>query len=395
MLITGTGNTLACGLASLGPPPAAGPRLIGFCSSIGKVIAGLKDIWYWNSHLEGVAMRFLISLVIIAASVNAFGSNEWVVLTKEQQRLVHNDKCASASLEAAVGLVSYEIENAGVDYPDHLYLLDLYVSKVGKTYVVTFRDDSSILVRTNKTRATCTGKASRIAPGQFSDAVVLKDFAGKAEVATHNVLVRRGFSIDRCALEIQEKTTVDLIEVMSSIGVISIKSSDPQAQELLKLACVETVEKNGTVENSKLGQASEYLMSYELAEKYCSDRGARIPTARELAEHAISLGATGIRETKYPGEHISAIEVRDERNKNEAEGFEVITKKVRNPSGYPYSTVAFYYNRSGFNPRDPYYTDSLWSSDLAFSGFTYYLSQWGHLWEKSQYSGVARVRCVE
>lgn len=215
------------------------------------------------------------------------------------------------------------------------------------------------------------------------------------EIPTHNVLVRQGFSSEHCALEIQKNTKVEILSVLETIGVISVAASDHLAEDLLNLTCVKAVEKNATVKEAKLGESSEHLMSYEQAKMYCSERGGRIPTARELAEYAISLGATGIRETKYPGEHISSDEVRDERNRNEVEGFEVITKKIKDPHGYPYSTVAFYYSRNGFNPKNPYYTDKLWSSDLAFSGFTYYLSEWGHLWEKNQYFGVARVRCIE
>nr|BFD69073.1 hypothetical protein HAGR004_40950 [Bdellovibrio sp. HAGR004] len=220
-------------------------------------------------------------------------------------------------------------------------------------------------------------------------------FASEELNVTHNVLVREGFSVDSCAREIERQTTAEVVQVMEAVSVISVNANARDATRIAKLRCVDTVEKNGTVKQTKLGESSEHLMSYEQAKLYCSERGARIPTARELAEYAISLGATGIRETKYPGEHISSDEVRDERNRNEAEGFEVVTKKIINSHGYPYSTVAFYYSRNGFNSKDPYYTEKLWSSDLAYSGLTYYLSEWGHLWEKNQYFSVARVRCIE
>ncbi len=107
-------------------------------------------------------MKILLSLVLFAASVTALASDGWIVLTKAQQRLVANDKCAATALDAAAGLVSAEIRDAGVDFPDHLYLSNLYGSVKGKLYVVTFRDDSSILVTTQKTKTSCSGKASRV-----------------------------------------------------------------------------------------------------------------------------------------------------------------------------------------------------------------------------------------
>ncbi len=76
-------------------------------------------------------------------------------------------------------------------------------------------------------------------------------FASSSAVAgvdvTHNVLVKQGFSVDGCAREIQTKTTADVLEIMNSIGVISIKSSDREAIRVANLLCVDAVEKNGLV----------------------------------------------------------------------------------------------------------------------------------------------------
>lgn len=68
-----------------------------------------------------------------------------------------------------------------------------------------------------------------------------------SEIITHNVSVRSGFSVNSCAREIQAKTSADIIEVLPSIEIISIKSSDREAIRVTKLSCVEAVEKNETV----------------------------------------------------------------------------------------------------------------------------------------------------
>lgn len=141
------------------------PRIDGFYPSFQHNVAKLgKDLYLRLTKTKWGVMKILLSLALFAASATAFGSAGWIVLTRAQHRLVTNDKCAAAALDAATGLVSEEIQESGVDFPDHLYLSDLYVSKKGKLYVITFRDDSSILVETQKTRTACSGEASRIRP---------------------------------------------------------------------------------------------------------------------------------------------------------------------------------------------------------------------------------------
>lgn len=68
-----------------------------------------------------------------------------------------------------------------------------------------------------------------------------------SEIVTHNVSVRPGFSVNSCAREIQAKTSADILEVLTAIGVISIKSSDRDATRVARLRCVESIEKNETV----------------------------------------------------------------------------------------------------------------------------------------------------
>ena len=67
-----------------------------------------------------------------------------------------------------------------------------------------------------------------------------------SEIITHNVSVRQGFSVNSCAREIQAKTSADIVEILTTIGVISIKSSDRDAARVAKLRCVESIEKNET-----------------------------------------------------------------------------------------------------------------------------------------------------
>src|SRR5688572_5308398 len=106
---------------------------------------------------------FLFSLMTLF-STSAFATNDWVILTEEQQEIVAVDICAAAAIDESASLVAEEILDAGVDFPDHIFLFDLYVSEKGKFYVVTFQDDSSITVQTKRKNSKCTAKASRVTP---------------------------------------------------------------------------------------------------------------------------------------------------------------------------------------------------------------------------------------
>ena len=68
-----------------------------------------------------------------------------------------------------------------------------------------------------------------------------------SEIVTHNVSVRQGFSVNSCAREIQAKTSADIVGILTSIGVISIKSSDRDAARVARLRCVGAIEKNESV----------------------------------------------------------------------------------------------------------------------------------------------------
>jgi hypothetical protein len=107
--------------------------------------------------------KLLILTAILVNALSVSAADSWVVMTQEQQSLVRKDACAFVAVEAAAGQVSNEIQDAGVDYPEHLYLLDLHVGLAGKTYAVTFKDDIPRLVGTKVVGKKCVaGTPERI-----------------------------------------------------------------------------------------------------------------------------------------------------------------------------------------------------------------------------------------
>jgi hypothetical protein len=99
--------------------------------------------------MKSLIAMLVLSTVSLAYSANSKGSN-WVITSPAQKRVLSQDTCASSALEAAASLVSEEIKEAGVDFPDHLYLSDLHVSSAGRYYSITFKSDSTILVQTRR-----------------------------------------------------------------------------------------------------------------------------------------------------------------------------------------------------------------------------------------------------
>ncbi len=120
-----------------------------------------------------------------------------------------------------------------------------------------------------------------------------------------------------------------------------------------------------------------HFMTQHEASEYCSDHDSRLPTVRELALYATSLGAVGIEDTVYSGVADSDPRVQAEINRMRALHYtEILTL---NDAGE--SSVDFYYNSEGY-PRTsraarPLY---IWSSSshpdqVRNPGieFTYYL----------------------
>lgn len=80
------------------------------------------------------------------------------------------------------------------------------------------------------------------------------------------------------------------------------------------------------------------------ASQYCNAYGAHMPSAREFAEIALSAGATGIRETAYPGLNITDPLIAEEEKNNAKEGYYMISR----PASDGGSIVYFYFNGDGF-----------------------------------------------
>ena len=73
--------------------------------------------------------------------------------------------------------------------------------------------------------------------------------------------------------------------------------------------------------------------------------GFRLPTDRELAQFALTNGATGIRETKYP-ELILSTPVFDEIRQMAKEGYFNVNRYNKNDTSH----VSFYINSTGYSP---------------------------------------------
>ena len=97
----------------------------------------------------------ILSNVSIASSRNNMGSSWVVVTSRAHKRALIQDSCARVALESAASFVSNELKDAGVDFPDHLYLSDLHVSGAGRYYAITFKGDSTILAQTRRYGSGC------------------------------------------------------------------------------------------------------------------------------------------------------------------------------------------------------------------------------------------------
>ena len=114
-------------------------------------------------------MKSLLTLSMLlfsnlSSALPAVGNpDSWVLTTSSQRMLLKKDRCAQVALEAAASLISLEIQDAGVDYPDHIRLSDLHVSSLGKYYAITFEGDSTLLVQTRRSETSCKAlKPSRL-----------------------------------------------------------------------------------------------------------------------------------------------------------------------------------------------------------------------------------------
>ncbi len=105
------------------------------------------------------------------------------------------------------------------------------------------------------------------------------------------------------------------------------------------------------------------LMNHKDATYFCSLKGLRLPTARELANDAISSGMV-VLDTQYPNLSIYSPEVATEIDRNfYGEGmFQYISKSVENGYG-----VDFYYHTHNYDYKNKPIV-SIWSSSICPSG---------------------------
>ena len=127
----------------------------------------------------------------------------------------------------------------------------------------------------------------------------------------------------------------------------------------------------------KLTEILEDRVTFPKAEKICREMGARLPTARELALVAQSLGARGIRETSYPNRDINSRQVQEEQSLMRAKGYFPV-HVLRYEDG-PFTAIDFYFNSYGYvRPKD--YGDNLFWSSSRDEILTY-----------SKHSGIAGI----
>jgi len=112
----------------------------------------------------------------------------------------------------------------------------------------------------------------------------------------------------------------------------------------------------------------------ENALKYCSDRGARLPTLREFAQYAETQGAMGIKETQYPNtprySEIVESEVKENYKIRSIERFggtlEFRYRDVVKWDEQGQIFVDFYYSNSGYNGRfyllNGFYPQAFWAA---------------------------------
>lgn len=107
--------------------------------------------------------------------------------------------------------------------------------------------------------------------------------------------------------------------------------------------------------------------------RFCQAHGLRLPTAREFALIAKSMGAKGLLETSYPDEPIgsSAVEAEIEQRRGRSypqPGYYYISRHIPDPNDLSKpgkEAVDFYYSHSGYNrPTGVQGEHMFWSSSL-------------------------------
>ncbi len=149
-------------------------------------------------------------------------------------------------------------------------------------------------------------------------------------------------------------------------------------------------------------QGQPIFMTYEEAANYCQNNQMRIPTAREFAELSQSLGAKGIRETKYPG-----VAYDDSRLTNEfyqSSLYQEHFKRIFKQSLSGLIEVDFYYSDSGydFNSKESWENLWIWTSSVHPSIYYKPIPDLMKTWQSSignfvwaRQSEPHAVRCIQ
>jgi hypothetical protein len=111
-------------------------------------------------------------------------------------------------------------------------------------------------------------------------------------------------------------------------------------------------------------------VEFREATAYCKNLGMRLPTAREYAKYAQSLGAKGVRETAFASASINDPRVKEEIAKNSNEKFFAVFKSpvFETYTDYPQTPdsrilIDFYYSSDGYTkPSGARLDDRYWTS---------------------------------
>ena len=93
-----------------------------------------------------------------------------------------------------------------------------------------------------------------------------------------------------------------------------------------------------------------YIPNIDLKDalEYCASFDAHVPSVREWAEIATSLGAKGIRETRFPNVDVFDPRATGEMEQNAKDGFTEVLYHPTNPDPRVKPTVEFYFNKDGY-----------------------------------------------
>src|SRR5665213_1907697 len=102
--------------------------------------------------MRNLLIAFIVSSAAFAANAELPGP----VLTPVQRKLVAQDSCAEAAVQAATSAFVSEIKSAGVDLPEKIYVQEISVVQAESEYKVSFvGGDTTFQVQTAMGHAKC------------------------------------------------------------------------------------------------------------------------------------------------------------------------------------------------------------------------------------------------